>query len=721
VRNNRTLKSSAVLFPPAQAVTSEYARQTKERKMKTAILNPAMLAAAMVLGGVFHNGRILGQCPPVIKITTETLTFDDLQASRPGDIWAPITNGYGGLQWNNFGVIAGAVGQGYQAGTVSPPNAAFNVSGSPAEISIAGTFTLNSAYLTSQINPIQVRVQGYVGTTLAYDNSYAITPARPVLVNFNYVGVSRVRFNTDNIFVMDNLVISNLMTVLPDSDGDGVPDCLDQCPNTPPGAAVDEHGCSIDQLVPCHGPAAGGAWSNHEEYVSAISKTADAFLAAGRITADQRDAIVQAAASSECGPPGCPPSFAPAINFGAAIHLYSVAACDFNGDGKLDLVVANSSSNSVAVFLGNGDGSFQPVVNYSAGFAAVGDFNGDGKLDLAVVNLDAGGPTNGSVSVLLGNGDGSFQPPANYAVGSSPRFIAVGDFNGDGKPDLAVANGGDYPSTNGKIAILLGNGDGAFQPAVNYPAGFFPRSLAVADLNKDGHLDLVVADSYSTNVLVLLGKGDGAFQPAVHQGAGMYYPQSVAVGDFNGDGNPDLAVSNLEIDDWSASTSLTVLMGNGDGTFGVTNNYYGVGGNSVAVADLNGDGRLDLALPGAVLLGIGDGTFQSPVSIEGGGYFVAVGDFNSDGKPDLAVAGNVVSVLLNTCPCAGIHLDVAPSKSNLTFSWPLAYTNFVLESTQSLASTNWQSVAEAMTTNNGRCEITLPLDQAQSYFRLRKR
>src|SRR5947209_1729660 len=110
--------------------------------MKRAILKPAMLAAAMVLGGVFHNGRAVAQCPPVTNITTETLTFDDLQASLPGYDWTSITNGYGGLQWNNFGVIAGAVGQGYQAGTVSPPNAAFNESGIPAEIGIAGAFTL---------------------------------------------------------------------------------------------------------------------------------------------------------------------------------------------------------------------------------------------------------------------------------------------------------------------------------------------------------------------------------------------------------------------------------------------------------------------------------------------------------------------------------------------------------------------------------------------------
>jgi hypothetical protein len=114
--------------------------------MKTAILNPAMLAAAMVLGGVFHNGRAVAQCPSVTNMTTETLTFDDLS---PGQFSNSITNDYGGLQWNNFGVTAGAIGNGYQTGTVSPPNVAFNEYGAPASISFTGTFTLKSAYLTS--------------------------------------------------------------------------------------------------------------------------------------------------------------------------------------------------------------------------------------------------------------------------------------------------------------------------------------------------------------------------------------------------------------------------------------------------------------------------------------------------------------------------------------------------------------------------------------------
>jgi hypothetical protein len=176
----------------------------------------------------------------------------------------------------------------------------------------------------------------------------------------------------------------------------------------------------------------------------------------------------------------------------------SVAVGDFNGDGKLDLAVANSASNNVSVLLGNGDGTFQAAVNYAVGTnpasVAVGDLNGDGKLDLAVANIGSN-----NVSVLLGNGDGTFKAAVNYAVGSSPYSVAVGDFNGDGKLDLAVAN----PGSN-NVSVLLGNGDGTFQTAVNYAVGSYPYSVAVGDFDGDGRMDLAVANHGSNNVSILL-------------------------------------------------------------------------------------------------------------------------------------------------------------------------------------------------------------------------
>lgn len=221
----------------------------------------------------------------------------------------------------------------------------------------------------------------------------------------------------------------------------------------------------------------------------------------------------------------------------------SVLTADVNGDRRLDLVVANSGSNTVSVLLGNGDGTFQPPVGYGVGSGpysvAIGDFNGDGRLDLVVAN-------NGSndVSVLLGNGDGTFQGAVNYPGGSGPWSVAVGDFNGDGRLDVAVANYG-----SGAVSVFLGNGNGTFQPAVSYggDAAQNATSVAVGDFNGDGKLDLIVTLSGPNVVGVLLGAGDGTFQPAAYyvaQGYIPFNPTSVAVGDFNGDGRLETAVSD---------------------------------------------------------------------------------------------------------------------------------------------------------------------------------
>ena len=162
---------------------------------------------------------------------------------------------------------------------------------------------------------------------------------------------------------------------------------------------------------------------------------------------------------------------------------------------------------------------------------ATGDFNGDGKLDVVTANIGTGGP--GSVSVLLGKGDGTFQTAVNYPVGRAPLFVAVADFNGDAKLGVVTVNANDND-----ISILLGNGDGTFQTAVNYSVGIEPEWVAVGDFNGDGKLDLAVTNTNAGgigSVSVLLGNGDGTFQPAVNYAADRN-PESVAVGDFNGDG-----------------------------------------------------------------------------------------------------------------------------------------------------------------------------------------
>ena len=467
----------------------------------------------------------------------------------------------------------------------------------------------------------------------------------------------------------------------------------------------------------------------------------------------------------------------------------SMAVSDFNGDGQLDLASANEEG--VTVFLGNGAGTLQTVANYDSGMypvsLAVADFNRDGKPDIAVAQAAYENLTDGSIAVLVGKDNATFETLKIYGAGTHPVSVAVGDFNGDGKLDLAAANAGSYPYyTNGSVSVLLGDGNGTFQTATNFKAGTYPSSVAVGDFNGDGKLDLAVANQGtvrdSTNIAsasILVGNGDGTFQAAVNYGAGRY-PSYLTVGDFNADGKPDLVVANGN--GMVEAGSVFVLLGTGDGTFqlaAVNAASFSVGKNPgfIVEGDFNGDGKLDLAvanngssrgLPGeigmpvfppdygsvSVLMSKGDGTFQSAVNYIVGKFpsSLAVGDFNGDGKPDLVVAnGNsanvsilvgrgvsdlngdgkldiavgvdyshTISVLLNTCASAGIHLGVARSNSAVTLSWPLQNTGFALESITSLNSTNWQRAAEGVKTNNDRLELITPLDQPGRFFRLRK-
>jgi hypothetical protein len=338
----------------------------------------------------------------------------------------------------------------------------------------------------------------------------------------------------------------------------------------------------------------------------------------------------------------------------------SVTTGDFSADGVPDLALANLTANSVSVMLGNGDGTFHAVRTFGPGGfdTAVGDMNGDGVPDVAVADLSS------TVSMLLGNGDGTFRTGLTFAVGTFPYALAIADFNGDGKRDLAVACAGATEIDPGNISVLLGNGDGTFQPAQPFAAGITPVSIVAGDFNGDGVPDLATANWGDDTASLLVGNGDGTFQATRAVAAGPS-PRSVAASDFNTDGKLDLAIANYGNPACSANgcffvdSSVLLLLGNGDGTFQAGSTLAAIQGPfSVAVADFNGDQQPDLVVTAngdtadsnnvAVMLGNGDGTFRAPLAFAVSGYpwTSTVGDFNGDGAQDLAVPTSGTTVLL---------------------------------------------------------------------------
>ena len=341
----------------------------------------------------------------------------------------------------------------------------------------------------------------------------------------------------------------------------------------------------------------------------------------------------------------------------------SVAAGNFNGDGMSDLAVADAGNGTLQILINNGNGTFTAGNSYSSGYSdshaadipyavITGDFNGDGKLDLAVANYDQTYST-GTVKIFLGNGNGTFNAGNVYSwTNCSPISIAAADFNSDTKLDLAVAN-----YNGGMVSILLGNGDGTFSNRTNYNSGGSNlRSLAVADFNGDSKPDLAVANYDNGTVGIFLNNGDGTFPAtATTYSSGGTHPRSIAVGDFNGDRKLDIAVGNHD------SNNVGILLNKGNGTFPATATTYSSGGTNprgVAVADFNGDGIPDVAVTNSgsttvgILLGTGSGGFVSAAAyITGstyGPFGITVADFNGDGLPDLAVTNSGSSASSNS-------------------------------------------------------------------------
>jgi uncharacterized repeat protein (TIGR01451 family) len=327
---------------------------------------------------------------------------------------------------------------------------------------------------------------------------------------------------------------------------------------------------------------------------------------------------------------------------------------------------------------------------------ATGDFNRDGKPDVAMATAG------NQIVVMLGSGTGLFQSSVYYTAGTAPVSIASGDFNGDGKQDLAVAN-----AISNNVSILLGNGDGTFQTAIAYAAGSNPFSLTVADFNRDGKADLAVANNGTNNVSILMGQGDGTFLAAVSYAAGSG-PFWVSAADLNGDGTPDLAIADYN------SNKLAILLGNGDGTLQAAVFYNaGTGPSSIAIGDFNGDGKADLAASNdgsnnvSILAGVGDGTFQPAVNyaVSTGTHTIAIIDVNGDGKLDLAVSNSATD-----------SVSILTGRGDATFQAAVNYSGYYAPNQVAVADVNGDGRSDLVVTsgnnyyvssllNNGVCAL----------------
>jgi uncharacterized repeat protein (TIGR01451 family) len=355
------------------------------------------------------------------------------------------------------------------------------------------------------------------------------------------------------------------------------------------------------------------------------------------------------------------PTFTGAPSYPAGPVPVKIAKGDFNNDGKLDLVVLNEEvpgvtpTTKLSVLLGTGAGGFGPPHTVDLGGQtrdlAVGDFNGDGNLDVVAIVF---GQTN-NVKIYLGDGKGNLNPLAIFTAGGLAASVAVGDFNGDGKPDLAVAN-----ENSNNVSILLGLGNGLFGPTTqisgNGLALFSANRVVIGDFNNDGKQDLAVLGTFLS---VIMGNGDGTFAAPVLLDTTLNLGSALVVGDFNKDGNQDLAATRLK----NGITVVTVLPGNGAGGFGapIDSQTGGRAPTRLTVADFNGDGNLDLgAINGSAdvnaLLGDGTGAFTpGPAYVAGGPVDLVAADLSGDGRQDMAVvSGNIstndggVTVLIGT-------------------------------------------------------------------------
>lgn len=402
-------------------------------------------------------------------------------------------------------------------------------------------------------------------------------------------------------------------------------------------------------------------------------------------------ALVLVVSAGAAGTPAADPSFVSGPGFDAGYAPVEAAVADFNRDGKPDLAVANcidtydyggeeEIGSEVVILLGDGHGGARPGTPpplpadvWTCALASA-DFNGDGSPDLAV--LDSSAKT---VAILLGDGTGHFAPAGGSPIhlDGTPANVVAADVNGDNRPDLVVPIA---ESAGHGIEVLLGDGAGGFAQAPGSPVPILSGnaiSVAVADLDGDGHADLAVANTERNEISIMRGDGAGGFGPPEPVGSGRH-PDEIAVGDFDGNGKPDLAAL--------VTNGVAILLGNGTGSFTVAaGSPVSVHADNLAVGDLNGDARSDLVTSNgygqsvSVEVATGGGAFRrATFSPFPAGYesFVGIADFNGDGRPDIATSD---AVLLQTASSPQARAGRTPAGHDPVFATRKAITAFAAD------------------------------------------